>query len=944
MKHTLIGILMVVLLAGGARPDPQKRTPRSSALEPADLRSEYLVDPLGVDRPKPRLSWVLEDKGHERGQKQLAYQILVATSEKALKADTGDLWDTGKRESAETNQITYSGRDLVSRMRCYWKVRVWDVHGTASAWSRTATWTIGLLANSDWKAQWIGADSVALTGEAEKDSVARLMTPSPLLRKTFTLISKASRATVYATALGLYELRLNGKKIGDHILAPEWTDYTRRIQYQTYDVSGMLRKGENIITAMLADGWYIGAMGTWGDPRICRGKNYGSVDRKLLMQMEIETADSGMIHVVTDESWRIKSDGPILSADIYLGETFDSRKVPAGWERPGFNDSYWKKATVYPPPGCQIVAQMNQPVRAIAELKPVAVTEPVPGKFIFDMGQNMVGWCVMKLGLRWGQQVTLRYGEVLEPRGTLYTANLRRADQTDRFIANGKGVQVYEPRFTYHGFRYVEISGLAERPSLGVLTGREISSDVRSTGNFECSNPDLNRLWKNILWTQRDNLIGVPTDCPQRDERLGWMADAQIFSQTAIYNCDMSAFFTKWCQDIRDSQGKDGQYPDVAPEPPALNFYNAPAWADAGVIIPWRMYQNYGDITVLKEHYESAKRFIDFVQRMNPQLHRTDTLGNQYGDWLNCDSLNSRDYPLHHAELAHPIFNTIYFAVSSRILSEMATVLGRAEDAEHYARLSQAITDTLRRAYVGRDGSVSGGTQAGYALMMGFDLLPDELRPEAFDRLIGCLKEYRYRISTGFLSTVKLMDELVRGGRTDLAYRLLESHRFPSWLYQIDQGATTVWERWDGYVKGRGFQDPGMNSFNHYAIGSIGEWMYRHILGIQADPQHPGFRGFSIHPQIGKTLSWAKGSYRSINGMIASEWRVKAGSLTLHVEIPPNTNAYIYVPARDRKTVREGRGPAESAKGVKYVWTLSGAAVYEVLPGSYTFTADIGRR
>ena len=944
LRAVCISAFMISLAVSLVHAQPQKQTKPKGSIVPTELRCEYLINPLGIDELQPRLSWILQVKERTRGQKQTAYQIIVASSEKKLKADEGDLWDSGQIASSRSNQIEYNGRLLTSRRRCYWKVRIWDKDGAVSAWSGPAYWSMGLLQSSDWMAKWIGARPIILTGNEQRDSVARLMAPSPMLRKTFISNKRILRATMLVTALGLYEVHLNGRRVGDHVLAPEWTDYQDRIQYQTYDVTGLIATGDNVLSVMLADGWYVGAVGCFSDLVANRGKIYSSLDRRLLLQLEIENADGQTVHVVSDEGWRVNPDGPVRSADIYLGETYDSRKAPKGWERPGYDDARWEQASVYPSPSAALVAQMNEPVRTVEELKPLAVTEPTKGTYIFDMGQNMVGWCALKIDEPEGREITIRHGEMLSEDGRLYIENLRKATQTDKVIADGKGEQTYEPRFTYHGFRYVEITGVSRTPTLDVLVGKEVSSAVPATGSFECSNKDLNQLWKNILWTHRDNLIGVPTDCPQRDERLGWMADAQVFSQTAIYNCDMAAFYTKWVQDIRDAQHPDGRYPDVAPIPSYLPFYNAPAWADAGVIVPWRMYQNYGDTRLLRKHYASAKRFIDFVHSQNPNLIWTESVGNMYGDWLNGNTIVAEGYPKTGGQVPHCIFNTMHFALSTQILAEMAKVLGYDEDAQSYARLAAEIRSALLSEFVSKEGYMTTNTQAGYALALGFELLPENLRRKAVEHMLGSIADYDFRISTGFLSTIRMMHELVRWGHADIAYQLLESHRFPSWLYQIDQGATTVWERWDGYVKGRGFQDPGMNSFNHYAIGSVGEWMYAHILGIQREEKHPGFQEFVIHPQIGGSLTWARGKYHSIYGDIVTEWKVDNGVLALHVEIPPNAVAHVYVPTKNKSTIRETDLDAENAAGVAFIRMEGDAAVYELSSGSYDFVSEYSKK
>lgn len=951
MKYRhVVGRTLCVIIAlfactmSSSFPQQQKSDKMNPNILPAELRCEYLAEPRGIDEVKPRLSWLLEVKDKTRGQKQTAYEILVSTSEKKLGADEADLWNSRKVESAQSNQVEYGGKALTPRLRCYWKVRVWDKDGNVSPWSATACWTMGLLEKSDWVAKWIGGKPVVLTGDHKADSLARLMSPSPLLRKSFRSAEPIVRGTMYVTALGLYEVKINGQRVGDHVLAPEWTDYDDRIQYQTYDVTNLVAKGENVISATLADGWYVGAVGCFNDLVVNRGKAYNSLDRKLLLQLEIETTGGRSIRIVSDESWRVNADGPVRAADIYLGETFDSRKEPEGWERPGFNDSRWDAAAVYPAPAAALVAQMNEPIRKTHELKPIALTEPSPGTYIFDMGQNMVGWCRMKFNEPEGREITIRHGEMLADDGKLYTENLRRATQTVRFIADGKGEQICEPRFTYFGFRYVEISGLGKRPELDMLVGKEVTSDIAATGQFECSSKDLNQLWKNILWTQWDNLIGIPTDCPQRDERLGWMADAQVFSQTAIYNSDMAAFYTKWVQDIRDAQHPDGRYPDVAPVPRYLPFFNAPAWADAGVIVPWRMYQNYGDVRILRKHYASAKRFVDFVRSKNPNLIWTEAVGNMYGDWLNGNTIVAEGYPKTGGQVPHCIFNTMHFAQSAQILAEMAKVLGLEEDGLAYARLAAEIRSALVEHFANQEAYIAGNTQAGYALALGIGLLPEEMREKAFDHMLSSIADYDFRISTGFLSTVRMMNELANRGRADIAYQLVESHRFPSWLYQIDQGATTIWERWDGYVKGRGFQDPGMNSFNHYAIGSVGEWMYGHILGIQRDEKHPGFSKIIIAPKIGGTLTWAKGKYHSFFGDIVSDWKLDKGVLNFHIEVPPNTSARVYVPTSDRNAIRESGVDVDRAERVSFIRMEGDAGLFAVSPGRYDFVSPYSKK
>jgi alpha-L-rhamnosidase len=501
----------------------------------------------------------------------------------------------------------------------------------------------------------------------------------------------------------------------------------------------------------------------------------------------------------------------------------------------------------------------------------------------------------------------LRYAEVLNDDKTLYTDNLRGARQIDLYHPAPGGKVDYEPRFTYHGFRYVEVDGLTQAPSTNALLGKVVASSSPIKSTFSTSDKDVNKLWENIRWTLWGNLISFPTDCPQRDEREGWMGDAQVFAQTAIYNLDMAGFYTKWMRDIRDDQLADGRLPDISPNDGMWEgFYNAPGWADAGVIIPWRVYQNYNDVTLLSHQFSTMKKYVDFIHRNNPNLLWKNDRGHMYGDWLNGDEIIAQDYPKSGGRVNNDIFATAYFAYSTSILAQTAGKLGKQAEHEYYTALASNIKKAFVDAYVSSDGSVSGNTQAGYAIALEFNLIPDELRTKAAARMAEALKPYDGRMSTGIHTTVRLMNQLSEYGYNDLAYQLLLSRRFPSWFYSIDQGATTIWERWDGYVAGRGFQNPGMNSFNHVAIGAVGEWMYRHTLGIQFDETQPGYRHFYIKPKPGEKIKWAKGTYHSINGAIEVSWTYTGGKFSMQLSIPANTEATVVLP--DGTTTKVGSG------------------------------------
>jgi alpha-L-rhamnosidase len=917
----------------------------ASGIRAVHLRCEYLVNPVGSDAREPRLNWQVEAVDESaRGVVQSAWQVIVASSAEKLAADEGDLWDSGQVIGAETLHHRYAGAPLNSGMAAYWKVRVWDGNGAASAWSETATWSMGLLEEADWEAQWIGLPR----DEDPKyfEGPEPVIPPSPLLRREFSVDAPVTRATLYATARGLYECRLNGERVGDQHLAPEWTDYNKRIQYQAYDVTEHIREGVNALGATLGDGWYLGRMGpTRWDKDYPRRGVYGK-HRRLLVRLEIERADGTKQIIVSDGDWKVNADGPIRMSDLFLGETYDARKLPAGWDAPGFDDSAWASVVAEPLDGVPLEAQMNEPIRVVAELPAQSVSEPAPGVYIFDLGQNMAGICRVRLTGQPGQEITLRHGEMLnEEDGTLYVTNLAAAIQTDRFICAGGGEEVFEPAFTYHGFRYVEVTGLKENPAPSMITGLVLASDTPVAITFECSNPMLNKLAQNALWTQRGNMHSVPTDCPQRDERMGWMGDAQVFSQSSIFNMDMAAFYTKWIQDIRDAQAKDGSFPDIAPHSygPDERFKNAPGWGDAGVVVPWRVYQNYGDVEVLREHIDAAKRFIDGIHRDNPNLIWVKNTGNNYGDWLSGDTIKAEGYPSKGAEFRKDAYATAFFAHSTSLLARMCAVLGMDDDAKRYEKLAADITAVFQEKYVKDSGRISGDTQAGYALALHFELLPEAVQEAAAEHMVEAIAAYDGRISTGFQSTYRMMLELTRWGYNDLAYQLVESTRFPSWGYSIEQGATTIWERWDGYVKGRGFQDPGMNSFNHYAIGAVVEWMYRTIGGINLGNDHSAWADFEIEPRPGGTLTWARTRYASVRGDIETSWKIEDGQFLLAVTVPANTTATIGIPTPDEGEVREGDLSAMESPGVTLLEADTEVTRFRVGSGRYVFTVPYSR-
>jgi alpha-L-rhamnosidase len=605
-----------------------------------------------------------------------------------------------------------------------------------------------------------------------------------------------------------------------------------------------------------------------------------------------------------------------------------------GWAEPGFNDSEWYGVGLEGLGQALLVAQPDEGVKVTEEVMANTVTEPESGVYIFDMGQNMVGWVRLKVEGEPGTEVTIRHAEALNPDGTIYTTNLRFARATDHYVLAGRGEEeVYEPRFTFHGFRYVEVTGYPGEPPLDAITGRVVHSATPPTGSFECSSPMVNKLQSNIVWGQRGNFLSIPTDCPQRDERLGWTGDAQIFVRTASFNMDVAAFFEKWMVDVEDAQSPEGAFPDVAPLlPMSLDLSRgAPAWGDAGIIVPWTIYRFYGDTRIVEKHYGAMTRWLDYLREANPELLRMNKLGNNYGDWL---SLFGDTTP-------RDLLATAYWAYDAKLMAEMARATGRDGDAAAYEELFENIKGAFNRAYVDPEGRVKGDTQTGYVLALHMDLLPEELRAAAAEHLVEAIERKDWHLSTGFVGVGYLCPVLTETGHSDVAYRLLNNETYPSWGYTMRNGATTVWERWDGWTEEKGFQSPNMNSFNHFSLGSVGEWLYRYVAGIDAET--PGFGRILIRPRPGGGLTHARAEYDSVRGKIVSAWSIEGDQFNLRVTIPPNTTATIHVPAADGARVSEGGRPVEEAEGVEPLRRDGEEAILSVGSGRYEFAGRVAR-
>jgi alpha-L-rhamnosidase len=736
------------------------------------------------------------------------------------------------------------------------------------------------------------------------------------IRQEFYAPFKVSQARIYVSAKGVYELYLDGKRIGNDVFAPGWTDYHKRIQYQTYDVTELLKSGHHTIGAVLGDGWYVGSVG-WGG----RGQ-YGDKPMALVQLEMFDRTGFMRATCATDETWQISS-GPILSSDIMLGESYDARNEDSGWCKPVSKSKRWKKVSVESIGAVPLVWQPDQSVEKWDEIAAKQITEPKKGVFVFDLGQNMVGWARLSVRGPRGKKVQLRFAEVLNPDGTIYTTNLRGAKSTDTYILKGGGQEVYEPSFTFHGFRYVEVTGYPGKPTKGAIKGIVVGSALPTTLSFECSNKMVNQLQHNIYWGMRGNYLSVPTDCPQRDERLGWMGDAQIFAPTAAYNCDVAPFMTKWLQDVRDGQSPAGGFADVSPRV-LMSGDAAPAWGDAGVIVPWSIYQAYGDKRLLARNYPAMKQWVEYIFQSNRNLLWLNNRGNDYGDWLSIQADTPKD-----------VLATAFFARSTDLVARSAEVLGKTTDARKYRAIFDGIKQEFNKNYVAADGRIKGDTQTCYALALAFNLVPDDKRSTIAKYMADDIEhKHNGHLSTGFVGVKYLAPALADSGRLDLAYKLLLNETFPGWMYSIKQGATTIWERWDGYTKEKGFQDPGMNSFNHYSFGSIGEWMYSTIGGLQMTS--PGWKTFRVHPQPGGGITWAKTGFDSPHGHIQCDWKYGDKDYKLDLTVPVGTVAEVYLP-NYYSFWYEGRIEARQTSAVRLIRKEGNPDVFRVGAGSYHF-------
>ncbi len=1044
------------------------------AAAPIQLRCEYLESPQGISETVPRLSWQLPSG--ERGQRQTAYQVLVAGTEALLKKEQGNIWDSGKVPGDQSIHVRYAGAALKAGQACYWKVRVWDKDGKPSNWSATAQWNIGPLQLSDWHAQWIGLDevvrkeiitdtqwiwyperpeppgtryfrrtlmlpsdrtiksarilvaadnlsviycngeqigranhfntaaefnlagrlkpgknvlaaSVQNLGDAPNPAgllvllkiefaqgepmvvttdaawksanteisgweqtafddnqwvLARIVGPVGMkpwgetsapedrrlparwLRKRFELDRKVQRATVHLSGLGLSELYLNGRKVGTDVLSPGLTEYPKRVLYVTHDVTDMVQRGDNAIGVVLGNGRFFAPRSR--SPMTTAVYGYP----KLLLQMRVEFTDGTATEIVSDGSWKLTTEGPIRANNEYDGEEYDARMELGDWSNPDYSDATWQRVWPVAAPEGKLVAQMIPPIRVTGGIKPMSVKSPQPGMYVFDMGQNMVGWCRLKVKGPAGTAISLRHAEVLKPDGTLYLDNIRDAKVTDRYTLKGEGTELWEPCFTYHGFRYVEVRGWPGMPTLDSLEGRVVNDDLATAGEWSCSNPLLNRIYTNIVWGVRGNYRSIPTDCPQRDERQGWLGDRSAECKGEAFLFHNAALYAKWAQDIVDAQKETGSVPDVAP--PYWPIYSDNVtWPSSLILVPGALYEQFGDLKAIESAYPAMVKWMTYMSGfITNNLMPKD----RYGDWCvppeNPKLIHSTDPA---RKTAPTVIGTTYFHLCSRLMQRYATLLGKTEEAQRYGELAERLKTAFNKEFYRADsGCYDNGSQTACVLPLMFEMVPAEQRARVFGRLVDKIsRESNDHVGTGLIGGQWLMRTLSDNGRPDLAYTLASQKTYPSWGYMVEKDASTIWELWNGDTA-----DPAMNSGNHVMlVGDMVIWYYEYLAGIQSDPVRPGFKHILMRPHLVGDLTWVKATHRSPYGLVASHWQKQNINFEWAITVPPNTTATIFVPVRADTAAMENGKPADRNPGMKFLRMESGVAVYDVQPGSY---------
>ncbi len=913
--RTLIRIFILVLLASACKEE--------SHVKVVNLKCEYKGNPLGVDIAKPRFSWISES--NQRGVSQTAYQVLVSSNAEKLDKNEADIWDSNKIPSDKSIQISYAGKPLESNQKYFWKVKIWDQNEQPHE-SEPAFWTTGLFKDSDWKAKWIGLDKAVGTDDPK---AAHKVLSARMLRHEFSLDKKIKSATAFISGLGLFELYLNGQKIGDQVLAPGLTEYNKRAFYISFDVTKNLNADKNAIGVILGNGRYF-AMRAGGSEKT---RTYGFP--KVICQVEVEYEDGTSKTIITDKSWKLTANGPIRKNSEYDGEFYDARMELKDWSRIGFDDAAWMNAELVEKPGEQLVAQPIEQIKIMDEIAPVSMKKIKPGTFIFDMGQNMVGWVELFVKGKPGDKVTMRFAETLNEDGSLFLANIRGAEVTDTYILKDSGEERWEPRFTYHGFRYVEMIGHPGVPTLSTIKGKVIHDALDITSSFTSSNPLINSIYKNAYWGIRGNYRSIPTDCPQRDERQGWLGDRSAECTGESYIFDISKLYNKWVTDINDAQLESGSLPDVAPS--YWPFYtDNTTWPGTFLFASDMLYTQYGDKQTIEINYQAMQKWI---KHMSQFLNNGIMPQDMYGDWCvppeDLKLINSSD-PQRITRADY--IGTAYFQHELKLMEKFARLLGKADDAASFSKTAEEMKTAFNNKFFDKNEvKYSNNTCTANILALAFDLVPDEYRVRIVDNLLQkILSENSGHIGNGLIGGQWLMRTLTTNGHADIAYKLASQSTYPSWGYMVKRGATTIWELWNG-----DYGDPGMNSGNHVMLlGDLITWYYENLAGIKVDPDMPAFKHIIMKPNVLGDLTTVDASFNSIYGKIHSAWKLENGKFSWSVTIPANTTATIYVPTLNKEDVLEGNKLASKGDGIRFLKWEDNLAVFEIKSGMYSFTSN----
>jgi alpha-L-rhamnosidase len=864
-----------------------------------DLKCEYAADPIGIDIQNPQLSWRIESE--KRGILQTAYQVLVADSQTKLDQDIADVWNSGKIVSSKSAGILYKGKELESRKRYYWKVKVWDSNNKVSEWSNTAFFEMGLNKQEDWKGEWVG-----FTGGWSGRAL--------YFKKTFSIGKEVKQARMYISGVGYYVLELNGAKVGDRVLDPAFSDYTKRIYYSTYDVAKYLKK-DNVMVVTVGQGWY-------GIP-------------KLRLQFEISYTD-GTTETITSSDVRSVAAGPIIKSSVYDGEFYDARaENPELYTNDAINimNKVWSYAFVTEAPGGKMVSEKLEPIKEIDTLTPQKFSEPAKGVYVIDVGQNLAGWASLKVKGEKGTQITLKFAETLYKDGTVNQENLRAAQATDTYILKGGGEEEkWEPSFTYHGFRYVQVEGFPYPLKPGDVQIKVVRSSVNKVGKFECSNDLLNRIHKMVASTESSNLYSIPTDCPQRDERMGWLNDLTVRIEQALYNFDLSRLYSKFIDDIQDTQDKDGTITDTAP----FKFGARPAdpVSASYLLLALKSYEFYGNMEIIRQHYSGLKAWVDYL---NSRTENGVVNYSYYGDW--CPPVKYGEAGSLYGAISKTtpgnLMSTGYLYYCSKIISQMAKLLDKKSDEVFYKKLAENTAVAFNNKYWDeKSGGYGSNNQSCNAFALYLGLVSKDRIPRVVDNLVNDVKEHDYHLTTGNLCTKYLLETLTENGYPEVAYKIATQETYPGWGFMLANGATTLWERWELGTTNA------MNSHNHPMMGSVDSWFYKYILGIIPDINNPGFQKFTIHPYILNDLNFANGELNTVKGTIKSTWKKENGSLYLDITIPENSTAIVFVPAKNSKSITESNNDIVNSPEIKLLRTQSDCAVFQVGSGTYHFKSD----